>query len=119
MKGFERYLPVTYHGRWSHTEWAPLEEFPYSANAGHSGQDHNGQPDEADQAANVKNLGYCAELSPFGDHRDTTKSFSKFLLSDLLDCLPLLSSISIWPVRRQESPVSSLVQVGSAILPTP
>jgi hypothetical protein len=29
------------HG--SHTEWAPLEKFPYSAAAGHSGQDHNGQ----------------------------------------------------------------------------
>ena len=61
----------------SHTEWAPLEKFPYSANAGHSGENHNGQPDETKQSANAKNLRQRAELSPLEHHKCT--SFPKYL----------------------------------------
>jgi len=40
----------------SHTPRAPLEKFPYSANAGHSAENHYSQPDGTDYAANVENL---------------------------------------------------------------
>jgi hypothetical protein len=44
------------------TEWAQLEKFPYSANAGHPGENHDGQTDKTDQAANVENVRYCAKF---------------------------------------------------------
>jgi len=61
----------------SHTEWAALQNFPYSANAGQSGQNHDRQTHEANQSTNVKNLRQPAKLSPFCDHRYT--SFPKHL----------------------------------------
>ena len=76
MKGFERGLQATFAGGspggyavsmlGSHTEWAPLEEFTYSADAGHPGDNHNGHTDKTDQATKVENLRHCAKLSPFG-----------------------------------------------------
>ena len=61
----------------SHTEWAPLEEFTYSANAGHAGENHKGQTQKTNQAAKVENLRQCAKLPPFGHQR--YPSFSKYL----------------------------------------
>ena len=46
--------------------------FPYSADACHSGENHDGQTYEADQTTNVENLRHCAKLSPFGHHRYTS-----------------------------------------------
>ncbi len=61
----------------SHTPMAPLEEFPDSANSGHSSQNHPDQTQKTDQSANVENLRYCAKSSPFGHH--TCPSFPKDL----------------------------------------
>jgi hypothetical protein len=53
----------------SHTPLAQLE-FPGKnvANVGPAGQNHHDQPDTADQAANVENLGQGAKLPPSGYH---------------------------------------------------
>lgn len=40
----------------SHAQTASLEEFPYSANATHSRENHNGQTDKTDQAGDIEKL---------------------------------------------------------------
>jgi len=54
----------------SYTPLAQLE-FPDNdiANAGQPGQNHHNQADKTDQATNVQNLRYCADLSPIGQHK--------------------------------------------------
>ena len=56
---------------------APLEMFPYSADAGHAGENHNGQTDKTDQAIIVENLLHPAKPPPF-DHLSHL-SFPKYL----------------------------------------
>jgi hypothetical protein len=75
----------------SHAQWAPLEMFPYSANAGHAGKNHNGQTHKADLATNVENLRCSTELSPFGDHR--FPSFPKDLKLVPTVCTPFLINL--------------------------
>ena len=59
----------------SHTPRTALEKLSIPgknvANDSHYGENHNGHIDKTDQAANVENLGQCAELSPFSHHRYT------------------------------------------------
>jgi hypothetical protein len=58
----------------SHTQWAPLETFPNSANAGHYGQERVSQTQETDQTANVENLCRCAEQPLLKRHAYTSSS---------------------------------------------
>jgi hypothetical protein len=75
QRSFSEDPPVSILG--SHAQRAPLQKFLYSADAGHPGKNHDGQTDKTDQATNVENLRYRAELSPFGHHGYT--SFPEYL----------------------------------------
>jgi len=41
---------------WPLTQLAPLEKLPYGPNAGHTGQDHDGQTQKTNQTANIENV---------------------------------------------------------------
>ena len=80
-----------------HTEWTQLEEFLYSANTGHTGENHDSQTRKTKQAANVENLGQRVELSPLGHHR--YPSFPKNL-----NLMPALRTSLLKNFDRRDSP---------------
>jgi hypothetical protein len=87
----------------SHTPGAQLE-FPSNnvANAGQAGQNHYGQPDQADQAANVENLIHCAKVSPSGCH--SHPSFPKDLKFVSAIDAPFIEDFDCWECNQSAYP---------------